>query len=211
MSSKKMPFSWARLFKDPERVRVVKCDDGRTIANDRYTLWHLDPIAEHHGVEVPTSGLYKAMSREFRPIREDQTGAAQLPWGAFFDEKTAGLDLDDRVALSEWRSDHSWPVIRFRDASVRSIDAGYIDRLPRCANLPAWVACPGWDNGDNYIVLFDVVNSRAIGVVQLMGSTTHPDGITMPPHLAEAFAWGIEGISHELILARYGERRLPTT
>lgn len=212
MNRKEGKINWRGLFSgDPEHVTVVYAEDGRTLATDRYSVWNLTAVCEAQGIDVPRPGRYRAMVKELRQVDPDPLLPANN-LAALFDLRTGGIESDpaNRLAVSEWSDFRHRPVIHTRTADVRRMGVEW-DNLPRIGTGTYWVSCKDWDTV-NVAVCWGMFEQAPFGAVQLVGTPladekTGRDIWNMEPGLARAFATAVEGMSWEVVAARYPLKR----
>ena len=161
-------FSWRALFPmGRDHVTFNRSElTGETYATDRYSVWHVDPICKARGLEVPAPGVYKAMATELRRTGDAILSGQSL--STLFADRAQGASPDDRLVMSEWRTDDRQPIVRMADASVRFINPSYAD-LPRLGKGEYWVAHREWHDV-NVAVLWSMYSAEPWGAVALVGS-----------------------------------------
>lgn len=209
MRTKPGKVNWRGLFAgDPENVTVVRTDEGRTVATDRYALWDLSRVCEAEGVDVPTPGRYRAMVKELRPTRSDPIIPAQS-LAALFDSFSKGIgpEPENRLALSAWSNGQHRPIVHTRTADVRRIDVAW-DAVPRLSTGCYWVACTGWEKR-NAAVYWGMYEQFAFGVVQLIGNAQYSEDWNMDPVMSYALctAEAEAPVPWEIAAKRYPQTR----
>jgi hypothetical protein len=167
-------FNWRGLFAgDPAHVHVAQSTNGRVFGSDRYAIWNLSAVCEAEGMEVPSPGPYRAMSKALQPLPVP-THYVPLNGGkiaALFDSYTEGIESDpaDRLMVSQWSNGTYRPIIHSRTADVRMIGTQW-DNIPRLGRGSYWVACANWATV-NVAVHWNMAAQIPLGAVQLIGSS----------------------------------------